>query len=225
MMGGFSESQLGSRIWRVNFISNPGRTPDEVKDMILLRSAELVTAAGFDRFVVVQASDQSLITGVVGVTAVSGGLLASIFTPMRNPDISAVIEARPRSAVREVEYDPHFLMQSLGPRYGLRASARPIDRDAPVPPPQPAQPPNLTTTVKPIGLSDAPGRAAAAAPPAPVGKDSAVAERLARDTGCIRDALATMIGKGPGYESYSFQCSNGETLVVRCEWGNCRTLK
>lgn len=212
MMGGFSESQLGPRIWRVNFISNPGRTPDEVKDMILLRAAELVTAAGYDRFVVAHSSDQSLVTGIVGVTAVSGGLLASLFTPMRNPDISAVIEARPRSAPREMEYDPAFLLRSLGPRYGLSRRTAPLQVNR---------------------ASDSPAAASASLPPptavpkapAVVGQDSVGAERVARDAGCVRDVLANLIGKGPGYETYSFQCANGDTLLVRCDFGNCRALK
>ncbi len=71
----------------------------------------------------------------------------------------------------------------------------------------------------------APTAAPKVAAPAVVGKDSFVAERFAKESGCSRDTLATMIGKGPGYESYSFQCFNGETLVVRCEWGNCRALR
>jgi hypothetical protein len=59
----------------------------------------------------------------------------------------------------------------------------------------------------------------------PQGKEAFVAERFAKEMGCSRDALGMLIGKGPGYESYSFQCMNGETLVVRCEFGNCRALK
>lgn len=216
MMGGFSESQLGPRVWRVNFISNPGRTPDEVKDMILLRSAELVAAGGFDRFVVVQASDQTLVTGVVGVSTLSGGIFASLFTPMRNPDISAVIEARPRSSPREVEYDSAFLLRSLGPKFGLRtiersATATPIEVKPVAAVPTVIAEPAVPTTAK--------------KPPAIIGQDSVGAERVARDVGCVRDVLANMISKGPGYETYSFQCVNGDTLLVRCEFGNCRALK
>jgi hypothetical protein len=218
MMGGFTESQLGPRVWRVNFVSNPGRTPDEVKDMILLRSAELVTAGGFDRFVVVQASDQKLVTGVVGVSTFSGGIFASLFTPMRNPDISAVIEARPRSSPREVEYDATFLLRSLGPKYGLRRST--IERSATAPPLE-VKPVSATPAV----IAEPAAPAVAKKPPAIIGQDSVGAERLARDVGCVRDVLANLIAKGPGYETYSFQCVNGDTLLVRCDFGNCRALK
>lgn len=55
-------------------------------------------------------------------------------------------------------------------------------------------------------------------------KEGFVAERFAKNAGCA-DIRATFIGRGPGYESYSFRCTNGDTLVVQCEMGNCRALK
>lgn len=62
-------------------------------------------------------------------------------------------------------------------------------------------------------------------PPAASGKDAYVAERLARQLKCNDTSLATLVGKGAGYESYSMACTNGETLLIRCEFGNCRALK
>jgi hypothetical protein len=59
----------------------------------------------------------------------------------------------------------------------------------------------------------------------PSGKDVFVAEQLAKRMQCITDAAGHLVGKGPGYETYSFQCKGGETLVVRCEFGNCRPLR
>lgn len=63
--------------------------------------------------------------------------------------------------------------------------------------------------------------------PLPVnpGKDVFVAEQLARRLQCTPDGSATLVGKGPGYETYSFACKGSETLVVRCEYGNCRALR
>jgi hypothetical protein len=216
MMGGFSESQLGPRIWRVNFISNPGRSPDEVKDMILLRAAELVSTAGFDRFVVVSATDQTLVTGIVGVTAGGGGLLASLFTPLRNPDVSAVIEARAKGLPREIEYDPAFLLRNLGPKYGVSSTAQPRS---------PIATNAAAASVAAVVTAPTSPPAPEKKPPPVIGQDSVGAERIGRDMGCTRDTLATMIGKGPGYETYSLQCTNGETLIVRCEFGNCRAMK
>lgn len=51
------------------------------------------------------------------------------------------------------------------------------------------------------------------------------AERLARTSGCADRPAATLSGKGPAVETYSFQCSNGDVLSVRCEYGNCRALR
>lgn len=89
--------------------------------------------------------------------------------------------------------------------------------------PQPAAAPMMMPLAAGVPLAPAEQGAPKEAPPS--GKDAVVAERFARDSGCTRNVSATLIGKGPGYESYSFQCLNGETLVVRCEFGNCRALK
>lgn len=73
-----------------------------------------------------------------------------------------------------------------------------------------------------VVLSDEPKPQAKTPPPQL--KDTYMAERYARDIGCV-DGPATLVGRGPGQESYSFQCTNGDTMVVQCQWGNCRALK
>lgn len=100
-----------------------------------------------------------------------------------------------------------------------QSSSISLERDPSVSPPAAAP----AATAAPTRITDPPATATAAAPP--VGKDAFVAERFAKELGCTRDTLAQLIGKGAGYESYSFQCMNGETLVVRCEFGNCRALR
>lgn len=59
----------------------------------------------------------------------------------------------------------------------------------------------------------------------PSGKDAYVAERLARELKCSHSTPSKLVGKGAGYESYSMDCTNGETLLIRCEMGNCRALR
>ncbi len=59
----------------------------------------------------------------------------------------------------------------------------------------------------------------------PTGQDSFVAEQVAKRLQCSSEAVGRLIGKGPGYETYSFQCKGSETLIVRCEFGNCRALQ
>lgn len=74
----------------------------------------------------------------------------------------------------------------------------------------------------PVAPSDEPKPQAKAPPPRL--KDTYMAERYARDVGCV-DGSATLVGQGPGQESYSFRCTNGDTMVVQCQWGSCRALK
>jgi len=65
-----------------------------------------------------------------------------------------------------------------------------------------------------------------AATVAPTGQDAFNAEKLGRSMACADNTVsAVLVGKGPGYESYSMKCINGETLLIRCEFGNCRALR
>ena len=57
------------------------------------------------------------------------------------------------------------------------------------------------------------------------GVDMLQAERLARAQTCSGAPMPNLIAKGPGFETYSVACSNGDTMMVRCEFGNCRSLK
>jgi len=93
-------------------------------------------------------------------------------------------------------------------------SAAPVGAAGPMPP----QPQASSIVQLPIPIMPP--------PPKPTGKDAYVAERLARDMKCTNaETLASLIGRGPGFESYSLACTNGEMLIVRCEFGNCRALK
>jgi hypothetical protein len=63
------------------------------------------------------------------------------------------------------------------------------------------------------------------ATPAPSGQDAYQAEQLARRMNCAFSESSSLVGKGPGYETYGVRCGNGETIVIRCEFGNCRALR
>jgi hypothetical protein len=116
-LGGFTDTQLGPAVWRVSILGNGARTTDEVKDMVLLRSAELVRAAGYSHFVVRQSADQTSTAGL-GIGAANGGVFASIFQPIKYPEISMVIEARNSAGSgTDFAYDAAFLMQSVGQKY------------------------------------------------------------------------------------------------------------
>lgn len=56
------------------------------------------------------------------------------------------------------------------------------------------------------------------------GQDSFSAEHLPEVKACAAQPRAVLTGKGPGFETYTVGCANGDVLAVRCELGNCRVL-
>jgi hypothetical protein len=73
----------------------------------------------------------------------------------------------------------------------------------------------------------APQRANVAKAPLPVpsGQSARDVERMHESRSCAASPRAEMIAKGPGSETYRVPCDNGETFIVRCEFGNCRAMK
>jgi len=65
----------------------------------------------------------------------------------------------------------------------------------------------------------------ARAPPPQQGQDSWTAERIPESKACSPEPKAVFTGKGPGFESYTLACSDGDQLMIRCEFGNCRVLR
>lgn len=57
------------------------------------------------------------------------------------------------------------------------------------------------------------------------GQDAPNASRAAASAGCTQKSAPSLVGKGPGFESYTVACTNGDTLMLRCEFGNCRVLR
>lgn len=88
-----------------------------------------------------------------------------------------------------------------------------------------AQPIAAPAPAMPSGIVQLPAQPAPPPPPAPIGQDAFSAEKLARDGLCSANPIATLVSKGPGYESFTVRCRNGESLLIRCEMGNCRQLK
>lgn len=65
----------------------------------------------------------------------------------------------------------------------------------------------------------------AQAPFRQTGVDTYNAERLAKNRSCQVAPVAEMVSKGPGFEIYRIPCADlGKTMVVRCEFGNCREI-
>ena len=66
-----------------------------------------------------------------------------------------------------------------------------------------------------------------AEPPLPsrrTGLDTYVAEKFAKAANCSAVPRAVLEEKGPGFERYSVQCTGGQTLALRCEFGNCSKM-
>ncbi len=77
----------------------------------------------------------------------------------------------------------------------------------------------------PAATPEATGRTVSAPPPALTGQDLFTVNKLAIAQGCATDPRAAMTGRGPGYEAYAVPCANGDTLMIRCDMGNCRALR
>jgi len=76
--------------------------------------------------------------------------------------------------------------------------------------------PNVTVTYLPQAPTEP------RAQPPRTGRDAYVAESYAKASICQGEpARAVLAGKGPGFERYSVSCSNGQSVALRCEFGNC----
>ena len=88
------------------------------------------------------------------------------------------------------------------------------------PVPSSVAPPAVTSPPTGADVSNAPVVAAH-----PSGKDAFQAEHLPAAKACSSQPRAVLSAKGAGFETYMVACSNGDTLAVRCEFGNCRALR
>lgn len=83
------------------------------------------------------------------------------------------------------------------------------------------QPATAATSNVPVSRSDQPSNPTTRA----LGRDTLQAEQHMKAQQCNPSPSPALLAKGPGYETYTAVCANGDTLVVRCEHGNCRSLK
>lgn len=58
-----------------------------------------------------------------------------------------------------------------------------------------------------------------------LGRDAYNAGKLAAQQACSAQPRPALVGRGPGFESYTVECTSGDTLMIRCEFGNCRALR
>ncbi|MGJ7507291.1 hypothetical protein [Variovorax sp. GT1P44] len=57
--------------------------------------------------------------------------------------------------------------------------------------------------------------------PRKTGLDTYVAEKFAKASNCSETPRAVLEDKGPGFERYRVACANGQSMALRCEFGNC----
>jgi hypothetical protein len=55
----------------------------------------------------------------------------------------------------------------------------------------------------------------------PTGRDTFVAEKLAKSRSCATTPMATLVAKGPGFEDYRVACTNAPAIAIHCEFGQC----
>lgn len=102
-------------------------------------------------------------------------------------------------------------------------SAAPIAPAAP-----PAASLALSPTQQPAAPQPATASTVAAVAPAQraTGQFELDALRVVEQARCATKAAPiSLVTKGPGAETYSAACANGDTLIVRCDFGNCRALR
>ena len=92
-------------------------------------------------------------------------------------------------------------------------------------PPEAAYAPQAVAGAAPTHTQNQAVPAAYTAASRPTGRDTYNAEKLAKSRACAPQPLASLSAKGPGFESYSVPCSNGRSIAIRCEFGNCKVLQ
>lgn len=85
-------------------------------------------------------------------------------------------------------------------------------------------PMTTVATPQPIGTS-APQVMATPTAPTTETRDAYAAERVAKERQCNASPVSKLSAKGPGFETYNVACTNGDTMTIRCEFGNCRALQ
>jgi hypothetical protein len=95
--------------------------------------------------------------------------------------------------------------------------AVPAAHVTPSAPSQPATPASTPTRNPAMHSQDA--------PPRQIGTFAVGAEKVARAEKCSTAPVAMLTAKGPGFESFSVNCTDGKVLVIECDFGSCRAMR
>jgi len=236
--GGFEETRLDANSFRVSFKGNGYTSTNRAEEMTLLRSAELCLEGGFRHFVIVEGRtdvrQEGYTTPVqVGYTRrgayVYGGNSYNVSKPSSNNTIMC-LDAKPEGVF---SYDARTLYLNMAGKYQVPPNPRIAeaqrraneDREVRLSAAETAPLPAAPVAASP-SLRPQPVRSQSSAPtPRKTGKDTYQAELLAKNQSCAVQPQATLSAQGGGFETYSVPCSNGDTIAIRCEFGNCRVLQ
>ena len=119
--GGFSDTQLGENIFRIDFKGNKWTSREKATDFTLLRAAELCLERNFRYFVITETDkydEMSFKTSPVIVGDYSYGTRTSVRSA---PTTSHTIMAfRTKPSINQVVYDANFLVKSIRGKYEIK---------------------------------------------------------------------------------------------------------
>ncbi|WP_194270702.1 hypothetical protein [Glaciimonas soli] len=88
-----------------------------------------------------------------------------------------------------------------------------------------ATPTTVAAATAPPPTIQIPAAIIAKLPPEQIGQYSYQAEHLPEAKSCASTPQAILTNKGPGLESYTVSCDNGDAIAMRCDNGQCRVLR
>ena len=140
--GGFSETQLGDNVWKVNFEGNGYTSRERADDLTLLRCAELTLSTGYSYFKLVDSKtyteESSYTTPVTSNTQINaqrygdtvygnattqtyGGQTHFISRPVAN---NVVMMFKDKTDKDGMLFDASFICNSVGSKYEVQCNSK-----------------------------------------------------------------------------------------------------
>lgn len=137
LTGGFTETQLDTNVWKINFVGNGYTSGERAEDFAMLRSAEIALVNGFTHFAFISSrtniDTSSITTPTTSYTSASaningnniagnattrtyGGDTFSISKPSAN---NTVMMFKGKPNTNAMTYDANFICNSLGKKYEI----------------------------------------------------------------------------------------------------------
>jgi len=161
--GGFDETQLGPKVYRVTFKGNGYTSPERAADLALLRCADLTLQSGYSYFAIVDAQTwnkvssfttptQSYTTGLAtaygyGNTATAYGqsttttYCGQTFTFNKPSATNTIVMVKNQNEIAGMTYAARFLADSLGKKYQVNRGVSELPTIGAAPPAAPGSMP------------------------------------------------------------------------------------